>query len=241
MAPLEIHVTGKGTTYRPAERAILVLQVSSSKASTAQEASTIVTSIAKTIRDMITPFCPSDNSADARQRAAIAHYSMGALQTSNNTQPKRISNDRTAGVTEFETLYSAKVSFNIKFSDFTVLGRLATEFSAMKHVSVSRIDWKLTEDNEKSIHSETRRKAAYDLVSRANDYAVAVAGVPEAELKERVKAASLNENQYYTYSTRAHLHNSKSMMTHEVNHELLEFQPEDVSLEISVEGKFIVD
>lgn len=241
MAPFEIHVTGKGTTYRPAERAIMVLQVSSSKNSDAQQASTTVTTIAKTIRDMIAPFCPSDNTTNARESAAIAHYSMDSLQTSNTTHAKRSSTEPTAGPTIYETLYAAKVTFNIKFSDFAILAKLATEFSSMEHVSVSSIEWKLTEDNEKSIHSETRRKAAYDCLSRANDYAVAIAGVAEAELKERVKPASLTESQYYTYSTRAHLHNSKSMASHNVEYELLEFQPEDVSLSVSVDGKFIVD
>lgn len=240
MAPLEIRVTGSGSTYRPAERAILVLQASSSKLSNAKDASTIVTDAANAIREIISPFCPSDNSTP-RESAAIAHYSMSTLQTSNHTQSKRNKNENTTGPTEYETLYAAKAEFNIKFSDFAVLGQLATQFSTMKHVNIERISWKLTEESERSIHSETRQKAAKNVLERAYDYAVAIANVPESELENRVKPTKLTENQYYSQSTRPHLHKEKSMWNHNVKNEEIAFQPEDVCLEVTVDGVFVVE
>jgi uncharacterized protein YggE len=243
MAPLQVNVTGKGCIYRPADRAILVLQASCSKQPNAKEASTIITTTTNQIREIITPFCPDNNTIEARKNAAIAHYSMSTLQTSNHPQARRSANDTTtSGPTEYDTLYSAKAEFHIKFSDFALLGKLATQFSTMENVNIGRIDWKLTEENELSIHSETRQKAAKDFRQRAYDYAVAIGGVPESELETRVKPSWLKESQYYTQSTRPHLHTSKTMMGHGMNvaNNEFAFQPEDVGLEVTIEGRFDV-
>jgi hypothetical protein len=241
MAGFEIHVTGKGSTYRPAERAILVLRASSSKLPSAKEATVVVTNAANTIREIISPFCPSDNSPSSRENAAIAHYSMSTLHTSNQTQVKRTKDESTGGSIQYDTFYAAKAEFHIKFSDFALLGQLATQFSAMEDVTIEKIDWRLTEENERSIHSETRQKAAKDLLERAYDYAMAIANVSESELKDKVKPKKLTESPYYTKSTRPHLHRGKEMYGQEGNSEEITFQPEDVSLEVTVEGVFIVE
>lgn len=236
-------MTGKGSTYRPAERAILVLEVFASNLDDAKEASEIVTAVTKDIRELIEPYCPNDNTSEARESAAIAHYSMSSLQTDHYTQQRRDPNTASGSdVKVYETVYSAKALFNIKFSDFSVLGKLATQFSAMDDVNIKNISWKLTEENELSIHSETRRKAAKDVLQRAHDYAIAIGGVSEADVKDRVKAVWLRENDRYTASTRPHLHRDKRVMMYGgVKEEEIAFQPEDVSLEVSVEGKFVVE
>jgi len=239
MAPLQINVTGTGSTLRPAERAILVLQAYSPDLSSAADASATVTLTANTIREAINPHCPQDEATrQTKPGAAIAHYSMSTLDT--NSRSRAI--DKTKE--KYETVYTASAQFNIKFADFDVLNALATDFSAMQNVKIQKIEWHLTDAKMASIEGEARKRAASDAIQRAHDYAEMFAGVAVEDLGKRVKAVSVKENNYYQRSTRPQLHVGKmqryeGIRTH--GKEELQFQPEDVRLSVSVDGTFVVE
>lgn len=238
MAPLQINVVGTGSTIRPAERAILVLQAYSPDLSTAAEASAIVTLTANTIREAITPHCAQDTATGKTlPGAAIAHYSMSTLDT--NSRSRAIDSKKE----KYEIVYTAKAQFNIKFSDFTVLGQLATDFSAMQNVSIQRIEWKLTDVTDASIQGEARKRAAADAIQRARDYAQVFGGVAEEDLEKRVKAVDVKENGYYQRGTKPQLHIGKRQRFEgesSFGKEELQFQPEDVRLSVNVDGRFVV-
>lgn len=58
---LDINITGSGHTIHPAERAILVLQATSTDHATAAEASAAVTASANMLMEQIKPHCPQDD------------------------------------------------------------------------------------------------------------------------------------------------------------------------------------
>lgn len=242
MTRLEIHVTGTGTAIRRAERGILILKAHSNQLATAEEASSVVTSTANKLRDMIAPYCPQDETTgQTKPDSPIAHYSMSTLDTSSHRErrPDSPSGERST----YDTTYSARAEFNIKFSDFSVLDKLATQFSAMDNTRIERITWHLTDVTFHSIQGGARKRAAEDAIQRARDYAEVFAGVPAEELKTRVRAVEAKENNYYQQSTRPQLHYGKAQRfrgTMEDAQEL-QFQPEDVRLEVKVDAKFIVE
>jgi uncharacterized protein YggE len=107
----------------------------------------------------------------------------------------------------------------------------------MEHIKISSIDWHLTDATLDSIRGGARKNAAQDAIQKAVDYAEAFVGAG----KDKVRPVTVSENQYYTQSTRPHLHYGKGMRGHITGQEELQFEPEDVSLDVKVDCKFLVD
>ena len=245
-SPLEINVTGSGTAIRKAERGILVVQAQSSHVATAEEATHIVTSAAAAVRDLISPHCPQDEEEGRTQSdSAISHYSMSTLDTNMHHDRRSTAIGEKS---QFDMSYSASAKFNIKFSDFTVLDTLATQLSAMENIRVESVDWRLTDKTQHSITSTARKAAAHDAIQRARDYAEVFANLSTEEAERKVKAVLIEENSFYTTSTKPQLHYGKSRhygrsgrVPRESKSTELQFQPEDVRLEVKVTGKFVVE
>ncbi|ORY17257.1 hypothetical protein BCR34DRAFT_555731 [Clohesyomyces aquaticus] len=231
---LEINVTGTGYAIRSSERAILVLQAQSDQVATPKEASAALASTTKAIRDVITPHCPQDKTTGRTYEGApIAHYSTSTMDTSFHKE--RAAPDGTT----FPTLYSARQEFHIKFADFDLLDSLAMELSSMKNVKIQKIDWRLTDATSESIHNIARKAAAKNAITKAHDYAEVFAGVKTEDLSEKVKAMDISERSYYNQSTTPQLHHGKGQRFVKREKEL-QFQPEDVRLEVQVTAKFVV-
>lgn len=244
MTKLEINVQGSGSAIRRAERALLVLEATSGQRNTQEEASRLVTLTANKIRDTITPHCPQDEeTGQTKENSPIAHFSMTSLETSSYRE--RINtNDKDAKEATYHTTYTGRASFTIKFADFSVLDELATLFSAMDNVRIERIKWALTDATTNSIKGGARKQAAEDAIQRARDYAEVFAGVDAGTAAKKVKAVKINEGHHYSQSTRPKLHYGKAqrMYGHVVEKsDLLRFEPEDVSLEVSIDGKFEIE
>ncbi|KAH8895804.1 hypothetical protein GQ53DRAFT_838734 [Thozetella sp. PMI_491] len=238
-SPFEIKLTGTGVSIRPAERAILNLKAESLQTSTPVEASEQVTTVANLIREIISPYCPQEDVAGApKTDAGISHYSMTTLETSCHYHQARTDQGVT---TEASTTYSARAEFNIKFSSFAVLNQLATRFSAMENISIKRLSWHLTNDTADSLKSGTRKKAALDAIQRARDYAEVFCNLTAEEAVARVKPISLTEHANYSHSTRPQLHYGKKERAAKVDEKELQFEPEDVSVEVRVDARFHVE
>ncbi|KAF2201226.1 hypothetical protein GQ43DRAFT_463339 [Delitschia confertaspora ATCC 74209] len=242
MSQLEISVRGTGSTIRPAERALLSLTAASPEVTTPAEASAVVTATANTIRDVILPLCSKDeNTGCTSADAAIVHYSMSTMDTSKYAPPcirEQDGSTSTAG----GPLYSARVAFTIKFQDFAALNTIATQFSAMDHVRISDITWSLTDITLEAIKGGARKKAAIEAIQKARDHAEVFAGIEaEEELKKRVRPVTVSEERYYAQSTRPHLHVGKGQRGRRAVREELQFEPEDVKMEVVVNAKFVVD
>jgi hypothetical protein len=236
-SPFEISLNGTGDAIHPAERALLILQAQSGDKSTPAEASALVVKAANHIRNTVMPYCPQDSeTGQTAIGAPIAHYSMSTMDTTSNTRTvKRVTSE---GKTEQEsvTSYSARANFNIKFTDFGLLNQLATQFSAADNIKVSNIEWKLTDATSNAIKGGARKRAARDAIAKAADYAEVFMGVG----LEGVKVISMNENSYYSQSTRPQLHYGKGQRGRLAEKEELQFEPEDVRLEVTISAKFAV-
>lgn len=242
MAPLQIHVTGTGTAIRRAERGILKLKAETQNVRTAEEASSILTATANKIRDAISPYCPQDEQTGrTREDAGISHYSMSTVHTSSHREKRPYKANEEA---TYDTSYYARAEFSIKFSDFSALDKLATQFSAMQNISIDRIDWKLTDATLDAIKGGARELAARNAIQKARDYAEVFAGLGADELETKVKAVVVTENQYYEQSTRPQLHYGKMQRARGeevVDRRELQFEPEDVRLEVKIDGRFQVE
>jgi uncharacterized protein YggE len=233
MAQLEIHVTGTGTATRRAERGILVLEAQSQQLPTAEEASAVVSSTANKIRE----------TSGTKAGAAIAHYSMSTLDTSSNRERRPSQNKNIDEAPKYDVTYSARAEFNIKFSDFSVLDKLATQFAAMDTVHIKRINWRLTNATLAAIEGGARKDAAQNALQRARNYAEVFADISEEDAARRVQAVDVKEDQYYQQSTKPQLHYGKKQRVYGtvVGRTELQFEPEDVRLDVKVSGKFIVE
>jgi uncharacterized protein YggE len=214
-----------------------VLEATAEGQPTPGHASAVVTRSANIIRDTITPYCPQDavtgRTADG---APIAHYSMSTLDTSSHIDRVK-TNAGNSHENEVVITYQARAKFNIKFHDFSVLNKLATEFSAMDHVKIFSIDWHLTDATLLKIRGGARKNAAQDAIQKAVDYAKAFVGADQ----DKVRPVTVKEDQYYRQSTRPHLHYGKGLRGRKTGQEELQFEPEDVSLDVKVECDFMVD
>ncbi|KAH7397456.1 hypothetical protein BKA66DRAFT_454387 [Pyrenochaeta sp. MPI-SDFR-AT-0127] len=239
MSKLEIHVTGTGHVIHRAERGILVLQAQTQQVNTAEEASEIVTATANELRAAISPHCPQDEATGrTKDDAAISHYTMTTLDTSNHHNTRRVD-----GKDEWYYTYSARAEFHVKFADFNVLDELATQFSAMANVRIQRITWHLTDTTLDSIKGDARKKAAQDALQRARDYAEVFGGFTAQEAVSKVKAVEVREGNRYQEGTRPQLHSGKMQRPQESRRkkEELRFESEDVRLQVEVSGKFVVE
>lgn len=176
--PLRIEVTGTSTISRRPERAIIHLHVSS----TGPSLETVIDNVASTSNSLQTlvksKLAPKDTSGSPTSDAAVTHWSMSSLSTGswyvydNKGNPK-------------ERTYSASTRFEIKFQDFAKLGVVITDLASMLHVTIQRIEWKLTDATRASLAGQSRKQAIEDAFAKAKDYAEAV-GLKEVVATEIV-------------------------------------------------------
>lgn len=124
-----------------------------------------------------------------------------------------------------------------------MLDKLATQFSAMENIRIERTNWLLTDATQDSIKRDARKRAAQDAFQRARHYAEVFADVAPEEVKDKVQAVEVKGGPYYQQSTRSKLHygtikKHRSTLMAAAD---LQFEPEDVRLEIKVDGKFAID
>ena len=243
MQKLETSVTGTGTAMRRAECGILVVQAQSQQLPTPEEASAVVTVTANILRDAIVPYCPQDEETGrTKQDAAISHYSMRTLDTSSQRERRPTSELRRDEAPKYDTTQYARAEFNIQFSDFNALDKLATQCSAMENVSIKSIGWKLTGAILNSIEGGARKCAAQNALQRARDYAEVFADLSAEEAVTKVKAIHINKDSYYQQSTKAQFLYGKRqrIQGRAVDRGELLIELEDVRLDIRVNGNFVV-
>ena len=107
----------------------------------------------------------------------------------------------------------------------------------MDHVTIYSVTWSLTDATKDAIQGTARKRAAQHAIAKAVDYAEVFVGAK----KEDVKPYYVGEHSYYTQSTRPHLHREKGVGSVTAGVEELQFEPEDVKMEASVDVKFRVE
>lgn len=119
----------------------------------------------------------------------------------------------------------------------------------MEHVSIERIEWRLTEATKAAIGAEGRVGAMRDAVARARDYFEAMAGEgvldvgADGEGERGIRAAEVVEG-HGNLSSRGRVDAMRFMsstrMGGGVEEEGIDFAPEDVHCECQITVKFEV-
>jgi uncharacterized protein YggE len=140
---------------------------------------------------------------------------------------------------KLDRLFFARTSFEIKVRDFERLGSLATTLSTMPLVSISQVEWRLTDATKASLASESRREAVKDAVVKARDYAAVLGrGTPEAV---EVSDGSGTFGSYgQGVRSRVAVHGGGNGRGQQAS-ETLDFEPESVQLNTTVTVKFLAD
>ena len=241
MAPITISTQGQSTIPRRAERAVVSVQVASDGES--QEAvSKDVTTTSNHLRALLKDMALKTQSGKAAPDAAITHWTMTSLSTGSAVPVDDKGNKLTRQ-------FNATTRFEIKFQDFTQLGSFATTLSTMPHVSINKVDWRLTDATKDSLASRSRQDALRDAISKAKDYA-------EVVDKTDVKVDNISDGYMnVAYSSQRHqarrartagghghghggFHGGPASMDTEGE---LSFEPEGVELTSNVTVKFIAE
>ena len=159
--PFVIHATGRAEVGHLAERAVIRVAVTSkseNKASVSDEVITTAKHIEKSLRDLY----PKDDSLEAKQSAAVAHWSKTSLSATSfipwaSGAPK-------------SKQHNVRIDFDIRFKDFKALGSSGTKISALPHVEIQGLSWILTAATAASYNSRLRKEAARDALLKAQDF-----------------------------------------------------------------------
>lgn len=258
--PFKMSVSGQGVIPRLAERATLTVQIQAEKF----EKDVLireVTAIAKDIRTLLEAMSPprdqqnlsknTERQSDANSSAAVAHWNMTALRTTQVPTRDRYGNAKP----DKPSTCSATVDFTIRFRDFAALGPFATRLAAFQHVRINSVAWTLTDSTQDFFHSELRRLAAVDALQKARDYAEAL-GLRNVRPVELVEGGITVPGSYQHFSagnvgyTRKRKAAAPGANTGSGESDELEidglnsdlvFQPEEIKMSTNVTCKFEAD
>jgi uncharacterized protein YggE len=160
--PFVLEVQGKAVIPHPAERAHVNVHIKNTGADKAAVSKNVLDS-ARQLESLLKELSAKDDSAEAKASAALAHWLKTGLSA---TSQRPYENGKKADADE----YTAKIDFDIRFQNFKALGRFGAHISALPHVELRNIEWKLTAATENHFRSELRKKAASDAFRKAQDY-----------------------------------------------------------------------
>ncbi|CAI7613070.1 unnamed protein product [Penicillium pancosmium] len=182
MAPLSVTVTGSSTITREAERGIL--RVSAKAEGPEKEpVSQAVTSASSELHRMFTELSPKTEVGAATADAPITVFSSTMLRTWHFDLKESKSEKKTR-------VHNASSSYSVTFRNFAKLGEVIGQLMMHPHVSIDKVEWKLTDITIKSLHSESRKLAMQNAIEKANDYAGVV--------KQNVFAREINDSGYFS-------------------------------------------
>jgi uncharacterized protein YggE len=140
---------------------------------------------------------------------------------------------------KLDRLFSARTRFEIKVRDFERLGSLAMTLSTMPLISISQVEWRLTDATKASLASESRREAVKEAVVKARDYAAVLCrGKPE--VVEVSDGSGIFGSYGQGVRSRVALHSSGNGRGQQAG-EILDFEPESVQLNTTVTVKFLAE
>lgn len=154
-----ITVRGEYSAWFPAERATATVAVSvdgADRASVFAQA----TDAAETVRASIAALHHVDD-------GPVTWWSSDAVSVSNyrpwNQDGKQL-----------DIVYTAAIGFRAKFSDFAALALWVDHIAAVPGVTISGIDWALTDATRDAATADVRRRSVADAVSKATTFAEAI-------------------------------------------------------------------
>ncbi|KAJ5624956.1 hypothetical protein N7510_001265 [Penicillium lagena] len=177
MAPLKITVTGTSSIFRHPERGILTINVSA-RGFAQEVVGKEATETFKELHQLFRDLSAKTEDGEVKPDAAVINFSAGHLRTWT-----RDTNEERGRQRE----HRADMNIQVVFRDFTKMSEVVSSLAWRPNVEISGINWRLTEDTEKALGSESRKEAIRDAINKARDYAE-VAGVEVVPVDIQEKA-----------------------------------------------------
>lgn len=177
MAPTVINIQGSATLRRPAEIAVLNIEVSSSGKDQPTASRNVIQTVnnLQSILDAASLRTPPNNTGDSGSSssssstisptAPISFYSIASLSTSSSDELDKDS------LPTGSRIYTATTSIEIHFRSFATLGTMVVQFSSIPFVSLQGISWKLTDEVQAELEEQARTDALRHAIARARNYA----------------------------------------------------------------------
>ncbi|EED13120.1 conserved hypothetical protein [Talaromyces stipitatus ATCC 10500] len=160
---LKIRVKGESSITRLADQGVLRLTVES-EGSELETVSKEVISRTNELRGLFKTLSPkTDDGTDAAD-VAVTKIASTILRTRNHTPHDKDNKS-------LPKVYQASMSLSIVFRDITQLSQVVGQLVTYSNVEINSIDWSLSETSQKALHSQMRREAVRDALSKANDIA----------------------------------------------------------------------
>lgn len=230
MAPLTVTVTGSSSISRQAERGVLTVSAKS-EGPKKELVSHEVTSASKELHRMFTELSPKTETGTATEDAPITVFSSTMLRTGFYDQPQP---DKTR-----TRVHTATSSYSVIFRNLAKLGDVVGKLMTHPHVSIDRVEWKLTDATIKSLHSESRTLAMENAIEKAEDYARVVGRkVFAREINDSAhgnQVAMLQQQQQQFQMARSAVHGSGVGPSHDGS---VDMTPQDIRYTGSVTVKF---
>ena len=154
-----ITVQGQHSSFHPAERATVHLSIHVDGA-------------------LRGPVFDAVNAAaeDVRSRVAGLHESQVGPITWWSSDSVQLWGDRpwSQDGKQLPVVYHARINFTAKFSDFGALARFVEDMAGIDGVTISQLEWTLTDARRVAVTAEVRSRAVKDAVSKATVYAQSI-------------------------------------------------------------------
>lgn len=227
MAPTVINIQGKAKLSRLAERAKLVIEVSSSEYDQ-NTASTNVVSTVGNLQNQLDQFCWKNEGGDIHTSAPVSFYSIGSLTTSNDDEYDDDHN-KTG-----KRIYKATSTLDIRFRDFAQLGECVVTWSTTPHVSLQGIDWILTPENQTDLEEAAKVHALRHALDRAQVYADVIG-------RKTVTPVKIDDTQYMYGGAEGRVMQTARKMASTATFGIgvgLNFEPQSVEVNALIEVEF---
>jgi uncharacterized protein YggE len=221
MSEVEITVRGAHTAFAPPERATVKLVVTH-EAGDANSVYSSTVEVANGVRQSIEALHDPAN-------GPVTWWSSDQVQTWAS-RPWHKDGKR------LPMVFHARVSFEVKFSDFSALSRWVTGVVEQPGASVSGIEWALTAAHRDALNAEVRAAAVTNAVQKAQAYADAI-GAGKVRVLAVADAGMLGEGLHPTSGAPASFQRMSAAAGGGGGD--VEFAPQDISITAEVDARCI--
>ncbi|KFY02956.1 hypothetical protein O988_01774 [Pseudogymnoascus sp. VKM F-3808] len=194
MAPqLEIHVDGKGSVFRTAERGVIHLSISSTSTNQTKSFANVKDTV-EMLTQKFRTYATKTEDGRPHPSAGITTFTLSPLSTSSYYQ--RDTNHREIKSEPKE--HVVRSTAEVVFRNLKLLSDVSDVLATLPHVSIASSEWRLTAPTRLEIEREARVKAIKDAVQKAEDYAGVVGRqVVAVEIKDGPASNSVSHPYHF--------------------------------------------
>ena len=222
MTDTTITVQGRFTAYYPAERATVEVSIHHENAER-QAAFDATIASAGIVRELVTTLHSPDS-------GPVTWWSS---ETAQVWAEKPWNNE---GV-QLPPVFHARLTFTVKFSDFSALGQWIESVSDVSGVSVDGIAWALTDARRAGLTAEVRSRAVKDAVAKASVYAQSI-GLGSVSAVAIADPGMLGD-QVHSGATSEAPGMMRMNKTTALGEPTLSLKPDDIEVSATVDARFI--